>query len=75
VFGSDAASRCEQSFWHSWIKLQQSDIDSAITSGNNALSNADGVVQKAKQKRATYDNEANDLNNKPRQSRARWAAR
>ena len=43
---------------------QQSDIDSAITSGNNALSNTDGVVQKARQKRATYDNEATDLNNK-----------
>ena len=41
----------------------QSDIDQAIASGNNALSNADSVVQKAKQERATYDNEANDLNN------------
>ena len=41
----------------------QSDIDGAVGSGNNALSNADGVVQKAKQERATYDNEANNLNN------------
>ena len=41
---------------------QQSDIDSAIASGNNALNNADSVVKKAKQKRATYDNEANSLN-------------
>ncbi len=43
---------------------QQSDIDSAIANGNNALSNADAVVKKAKSERATYDNEANDLNNK-----------
>ena len=42
---------------------QQSDIDSAVGSGNNALNNADSVVQKAKQERATYDNEANNLNN------------
>ncbi len=42
----------------------QSDIDQAIASGNNALSNADSIVQKAKQERATYDNEANDLNSK-----------
>lgn len=42
---------------------QQSDIDNAVGNGNNALSNADGVVQKAKQERATYDNEANNLNN------------
>ena len=41
----------------------QSDIDNAVGNGNNALSNADGVVQKAKQERATYDNEANNLNN------------
>lgn len=42
---------------------QQSDIDSAIASGNNALDNAGSVVKKAKQTRATYDNEANNLNN------------
>jgi len=42
---------------------KQSDIDSAVASGNNALSNADGVVKKAKQTRAAYDSEANDLNN------------
>jgi hypothetical protein len=41
---------------------QQSDIDSAIASGNNALNNADSVVKKAKQTRAAYDNEANNLN-------------
>ncbi len=41
---------------------QRSDIDSAIANGNNALNNADSVVKKAKQKRATYDNEANSLN-------------
>ncbi len=42
----------------------QSDIDSAIASGNNTLSNADNVVKKAKDERAGYDNEANNLNNK-----------
>jgi hypothetical protein len=41
----------------------QSDIDSAIASANNAIGNADGVVKKAKQERATYDNEAGSLNN------------
>src|SRR2546429_4899587 len=42
---------------------QQSDIDSSVASGNNALNNAASVVKKAKQTRAAYDGEANDLNN------------
>ncbi|MFL5624332.1 MAG: hypothetical protein ACJ788_01915, partial [Ktedonobacteraceae bacterium] len=42
----------------------QSDIDNAITSGNNALSNANSVVKKAKDERASHDNEANNLNTK-----------
>ncbi len=43
---------------------QQSDIDSAISSGNNALGNAVSVVKKAKQTRAAYDDEASALNDK-----------
>jgi hypothetical protein len=43
---------------------QQSDIDSAVSSGNNALDNADSVIKKAKGKRATYDDEASMLNKK-----------
>jgi hypothetical protein len=42
---------------------QQSDIDNAIGSGNNALSTAVSAIQKAKQERAIYDNEATNLNN------------
>lgn len=41
---------------------RQSDIDTAITSGTSAQSNASSVVKKAKQERATYDDEASNLN-------------
>jgi hypothetical protein len=43
---------------------QQSDIDKATANGNNSLNNADSVVKKAKQTRAAYDDEANNLDNK-----------
>lgn len=43
---------------------QQSDINSAIANGNDALNTADSIVKKALLARATYDNGANDLNNK-----------
>lgn len=43
---------------------QQSDIDSAVANGNNAINSANAVVSSAKKQRVTYDNEATNLNNK-----------